>query len=200
MVSNSIVGSKQRVIYPTCTFWFALCVIQLMLFGLFKQYPVLLPIMCHSSRVWSVQPVLDCFHLHMIDSTCIQSIHPVLAWYNQYLIILSCIQYVWPAEAVFHQFNMYLVDLTDIGAMNQGIELHLLYIRYTGTTVWQWPFQAMHSTHLTCIWLNHTVFHELHLYLIDLTCVGFVQPVLDYFHHIWTIQTVFDGSKQHCWI
>jgi hypothetical protein len=28
-----------------------------------------------------------------------------------------------------------LVDLTDIGAINQGIELHLLYIRYTGTTV-----------------------------------------------------------------
>ena len=163
--------------------------------------------MNHSSRVWSIafnhdgvtctwllQPVHDWFDLYSIHSSS------NIAWYNQYLIILSCIQYVWPAEAVFHQFNMYLVDLTDIGAMTQGIELHLLYIRYTGTTVWQWPFQAMHSTHLTCIWLNHTVFHELYLYLIDLTCVGFVQPVLDYFHHIWTIQTVFDGFKQHYWI
>ena len=152
MFSNSIVGSKQRVIYSTCTCWFAQCMIHLILFGLFKQYHVLHPIMNHSSRLWSIQPVLDCFNLYMIDSTCIQSIHPVLAWYKQYLIILSCIQYVWPAEAVFHQFNMYLADVTGIGVINQGIWLHLLYARYTGTTVWQWQFQAMHSTHLTCIW------------------------------------------------
>jgi hypothetical protein len=63
---NSIVGSKQHVIYSTCT-WFALCLIHRILFGLFKQYHVLLPIMNHSSRLWSIQSVLDCFHLYMID-------------------------------------------------------------------------------------------------------------------------------------
>ena len=156
-LNNLIYGSNicqinQMHVYSTCTCWFAPCLIHLISFGLFKQYHVLLPIMNHSSRLWWIQSVLDCFHLYMIDSTCIQSIHPVLAWYNQYLIILSCIQYVWPAEAVFHQFNMYLADVTGIGAINQGIELHLLYARYTGTTVWQRQFQAMHSTQLTCIW------------------------------------------------
>jgi len=118
--------------------------------------------------------------------TCIQSIHPVLAWYNQYLITLSCIQYVWPAKAVFHQFNMYLVDLTDIGAINQGIELHLLYIRYTGTTVYSFDLYLMESFSISWIiplldWFD--------LCWICATCIRLLPPYLDHSNSIWWFQT-----------
>ena len=113
---------------------------------------------------------------------------------------------------------MHLVDLTDIWSINQVIELHLLYTRYTGTTVLQWPFQATSQTvfdafvqYLTysacyymiysawfyspCIWLILPVFHQFNPYMILPTFFCLVKPVLDECNldsnNTWSLQPLF---------
>ena len=80
---------------------FFMCLIPLILFGLFKQYRVLLPILNHSSWVWEVmwsiqpvhdllQPVHDWFDLYSIHSSSISLTHPVFDHFSLYSICLTC--------------------------------------------------------------------------------------------------------------
>ena len=194
---SNICQINQMHVYSSCTCWFAQCLIHLILLGLFKQYHVLLPIMNHSSRLWSIQPVLDCFHLYMIHSTCIQPIHPILAWYNQYLIILSCIQYVWGCfPSIQH-----VLGLCD---------------RYWSHKSRNWAAfaicQVYRDLSMTVTILSHA-FNSFDLYLIESYSISWILPLLDWFDlclicatWIRLLPPYLDHSnsiwwfQQHCWI